>query len=289
MKNNLLLHPSTLKNIFDSSKSKAQTYIISGRKGEGKLSVAYLLIAMKMNMTIKEVKKIVYLLHIIPNENSISIENIRDIQKFFKLKTLGSHEYKRVLIIQDSHCMSLEAQNAFLKLMEEPPSDTLIILTLVPSDKVLSTIISRALLVNIIKPTLSSAVNYFIKDGIAENDIKTNYLISNGCIGLLVAILKNDTSNPLIHTIENAKKIYASSKVVRLAQINTYKERNEMTDLLYAMKRIAVAALESSAKTNSIKNLSRWIAVTEKCENAEIALHSNPNTKLLLTDLFLSL
>ena len=57
-------------------------------------------------------------------------------------------DYK-VYIIGDAECMTTEAQNALLKVLEEPPSGVVIILLSTEGDKILTTIKSRAQVVNL--------------------------------------------------------------------------------------------------------------------------------------------
>ena len=54
----------------------------------------------------------------------------------------------KVYIIADAEYMTIEAQNALLKVLEEPPSGVIIILLSTEGDKILSTIKSRAQTVN---------------------------------------------------------------------------------------------------------------------------------------------
>ena len=71
----------------------------------------------------------------------ISIEQIRDVQNFLSLKSYyGS--FKSV-IIENAERMSQEAQNCFLKTLEEPRGETLIFLVSSRPDLMLSTIFSR--------------------------------------------------------------------------------------------------------------------------------------------------
>jgi len=79
-----------------------------------------------------------------PDEKgSIKIEMIREIKQTVSLRTMG----RRVIIIEDADTMTEEAQNAFLKTLEEPPLDTTIILTSSKPKHLFQTIISRCKLV----------------------------------------------------------------------------------------------------------------------------------------------
>lgn len=55
----------------------------------------------------------------------------------------GNGERPRGVIIQDAHLLTTEAANSFLKTLEEPPGNTIIVLTAPNSDLVLGTISSR--------------------------------------------------------------------------------------------------------------------------------------------------
>ncbi len=73
--------------------------------------------------------------------NSIGIEDIRELQKKIFLKPIESP--LKAIIIQNAHLLTTEAQNAMLKILEEPPRNTLIILTSDSKETLLSTILSR--------------------------------------------------------------------------------------------------------------------------------------------------
>jgi hypothetical protein len=80
-------------------------------------------------------------------KNSIGIEEVRTIQQ--KLSFRPIHSKKKALIITDAHLLTTEAQNALLKVLEEPPSDTLILLTLSQKEALLPTICSRCSIVEL--------------------------------------------------------------------------------------------------------------------------------------------
>ncbi len=70
------------------------------------------------------------------------VDDVRDIIEKCQLHTISS-KY-RVLIVDECHQMSKPAQNAMLKLLEEPPTDTVFILCTTEEDRLLETIRSRA-------------------------------------------------------------------------------------------------------------------------------------------------
>jgi DNA polymerase-3 subunit delta' len=77
---------------------------------------------------------------VIPDGNQIKIDQIRDIQEFVLLKPLGNY---KVVIIDDAGKMNLQAQNALLKILEEPPKGVVFILIASSKGELLPTILSR--------------------------------------------------------------------------------------------------------------------------------------------------
>ncbi|MDO8498460.1 MAG: hypothetical protein Q7S44_01615 [bacterium] len=74
-------------------------------------------------------------------EEKLGIEQVRQIQQFLSLKPYQARGHAVVLISADH--LTLEAQNAFLKTLEESPEETLIILGASSEDVFLPTILSR--------------------------------------------------------------------------------------------------------------------------------------------------
>jgi DNA polymerase III delta prime subunit len=76
-----------------------------------------------------------------PPSQSIGIEVVKQIQKKVFLKPIKSKS--KLLIIEDAQLLTIEAQNALLKVLEEPPANTLIILGTETKEALLPTIQSR--------------------------------------------------------------------------------------------------------------------------------------------------
>lgn len=76
-----------------------------------------------------------------PSGAFIKIEQIRSLRNEFALKPFEGN--KRIAIIVDAHTMNSESANAFLKILEEPPRDSFMILTAHQVSDLLPTIVSR--------------------------------------------------------------------------------------------------------------------------------------------------
>ncbi len=79
---------------------------------------------------------------IIKEEKNIKISQIKDIEEEVNLSLLEG--FKKVVIIEDAERLTLEAANALLKTLEEPPENTVFILTASYPSLLLKTVVSRA-------------------------------------------------------------------------------------------------------------------------------------------------
>jgi DNA polymerase-3 subunit delta' len=76
-----------------------------------------------------------------PEKNQIKIEQSRELIRFFNLQTLGR---ARVAIVDEAQTMNVQAANALLKTLEEPPVRSHIILIASSNRHLLPTVRSRA-------------------------------------------------------------------------------------------------------------------------------------------------
>ncbi len=78
---------------------------------------------------------------VIRPETSIGIEEVRQIQNFLSKKPI--QEKNNSVYIFDAHLLTIPAQNALLKTLEEPPSNSEIYLVTTSPDTLLPTVLSR--------------------------------------------------------------------------------------------------------------------------------------------------
>ena len=76
-----------------------------------------------------------------PIGSLMRIDQIRNLIDTLSMKPYGSG--RRVVIITDAHTMNPEAGNALLKMLEEPPANTVLVLTALQTSDLLPTIVSR--------------------------------------------------------------------------------------------------------------------------------------------------
>lgn len=78
---------------------------------------------------------------ILPEGGQIKIDRVREVQRLLSYSNFEA-EY-RCVIIDDSDKMNTISQNAFLKILEEPPNNTIFILITANINNILPTIVSR--------------------------------------------------------------------------------------------------------------------------------------------------
>lgn len=128
-----------------SKKNFSHSYLFLGEKNLGKRIIAleFARTILDKNLRIEEMNKYPDFLEIDKEENkkNIGINQIRNLKIFFSSKPFVKN-YK-IALINQSHLLTIEAQNSLLKILEETPLNGIIILLSEKKDVLLPTIISR--------------------------------------------------------------------------------------------------------------------------------------------------
>jgi len=123
---------------------------------------------------------------------SIGVEDIRE--QLIKQSEIKQYKYKyKVFIVDNADTMTVQAQNALLKTLEEPPHYVVILLLAESIDSFLPTILSRC--VNLKLNPLSSALvkDYLIGRENTEEEKADFYAeYSQGCIGKALELLSDE-------------------------------------------------------------------------------------------------
>ncbi len=284
----LLLHPRITNSIHSLVEAPPHALLLIGPLGAGKYSLAIELLS-----SITDTSKLLqsaYFKHLTPINNSTGIDQIRELQAFVQLKTTGTGALRRAILVEDADTMTTEAQNALLKVLEEPPTDTIIVLTASQPQNLKPTIHSRVQTLNLLPVDKATAIEYFAAKNYVPADIEKAYSISNGQPGLLTALLDTTDEHVLKDKIILAKQLYGMTAFERLTKVDELaKQKEELPSLFYACKRICSSALEQAALKQQDAAISTWHRQLGLISQAESSLPRNPNTKLLLTDLFVSM
>lgn len=92
-------------------------------------------------------------------QKNIVIDQIRELSEYLEL---SAHQEKgrRIVLIEPADALNQAASNALLKILEEPPANTLFILVTSHAQKLIATIRSRCQLLELRGPSLQEATSY---------------------------------------------------------------------------------------------------------------------------------
>lgn len=113
-------------------------------------------------------------LHLLESETSIKIEEVRELTRLLSLKPYGTPP--KIGLIKEAQKLTFEAQGALLKILEEPPGETVFILTTIEESALLPTIVSRCQLVYLPPEAQVS----FTEGEMAETKKLTQRILENG-------------------------------------------------------------------------------------------------------------
>lgn len=225
-------------------------------------------------------------------KTGISIESVRQLRHFTRLRQTGGNQ--RIILIHDAHTMSEEAQNALLKLLEEPPELTSFILTSESDQSVLPTIRSRSQVMAVHPPAPGELAEFFTTAGHEPADVQRALSLAGGLPGLAHALL-NDAEHPMRSAVDTARKLLQSSQFERLTVVDGLsKQKTEALHVLFILQHMARTALERSANTATDpaaldKSIRQWHRIRQATYEAQKAYAVSGQAKLTLTNLMLSL
>ena len=146
--------------------------------------------------------------------------------------------YHKIYIVDEAEKMTVQAQNALLKTIEEPPSYAVIILITTNQEAFLPTILSRCVQLKL-KPLKDFTVKSYLVEhiGIAEKEAEICAAFARGNLGKAIHLASSDEFKELYYKIMSLVKNVESMDIVDLMdRIREIKELNfdigEVLDML---------------------------------------------------------
>lgn len=290
MNANFAVHPRTKTQLDQLAAAPSHATLFVGPDGIGKGLMAQQAIAEMLHISPEALTYYAYFSHIEPDGASISIETVRSVRQFLRLKTTGEQNLRRAVLIEHAEALTTEAQNALLKMLEEPPADTIIVLTTANVRALLPTIASRVQLFTVHVPGEAIVRAQFAPLAADDTALAQAYFLSGGLPGLMHALLVGGDGHPLAASVATAKDLLRQSTFERLAQVDRLgKQKDETAHVLDALARIAQAGLDQAAAKQNGTHLKQWHHILKETHAARQALATGANTKITLTNLMLQL
>ena len=206
----------------------AHAFLIKGQTGVGKNNLAMHLAngflgeeMIKLTNNERDERIIPDCKLISPEENkeTISIDQIRSLKSFLLLTSLKGHG--KVGIINPADSMTYPAVNSLLKILEEPPEDTLLILLTDSINKLPNTIVSRVQIITVENPTKQQTLEWLNNSNEAENwnDIINIF----GCRPVLLNKLGHTYLSERIETVSNELHRLLTKKIKPSQLANSWK------------------------------------------------------------------
>jgi DNA polymerase-3 subunit delta' len=122
-----------------------------------------------------------------PEGERIKIDEVRAINKKISLSSEGF----KIVIVDKAHLMNPEAQNCFLKTLEEPKGRTVIIMITEHPERLLPTINSRVQQLKFYAPTKKEIISFLKSKELKEEEIDKIYFSAFGKPGLVINFLES--------------------------------------------------------------------------------------------------
>lgn len=240
--------------------------------------------------------------------NTISVDDIRgQVNNDVAIKPYSS--FRKVYMINEAEKMTVQAQNALLKTLEEPPEYTVILLLTANVNSLLPTILSRCVILNM-KPVADELVKKFLMHQMEVPDYKAEVCVAfaRGNIGKAKALASSEDFENVkaeaLSLLKYIREMELSEMVAAIKKITEYKlEINDYLDIMaiwyrdvllfkatndvnHLVFREEIQSLRKTAQHSSYEGIENIIDALEK---AKRRLDANVNFELTMEMLMLTI
>lgn len=240
--------------------------------------------------------------------NTISVDDIRvQVNNDVAIKPYSSS--RKIYIINEAEKMTVQAQNALLKTLEEPPEYTVILLLTANVNSLLPTILSRCVVLNM-KPVPDELVKRFLMHQMEVPDYKAEVCVAfaRGNIGKAKALASSEDFENVkaeaLSLLKYIREMELNEMIAAIKKITEYKlEINDYLDIMaiwyrdvllfkatndvnHLVFREEIQSLRKTAQHSSYEGIENIIEALEK---AKRRLDANVNFELTMEMLMLTI
>lgn len=219
-------------------------------------------------------------------KKNVAVGQIRELIQSVYVKAQNAN--CRIFIIDKAETMNLNAQNALLKILEEPPANIYFILITNSAVALLETVRSRCVIFTLHPPKLEQGFEYIkknLKPIKEDNAIKTALNEAKGNIGKAIKILKRKNANATeVAAKDFAALIFSGDEIEMLLLLSKFEKDRVAADYFFSLLKYEISDLlwKNYKKAGKAKVLT---ALYSKLPEFEALLKTNINLTLLFTSL----
>lgn len=236
----------------------SHAHLIAGEDGVGKGKLANILAKFILNGDLD--REYVDIINYSSEKSSFGVDDVRDIIEEVYKKPFEKD--KKVIIIHEGNKLTIQAQNALLKTIEEPPKGVYIIILCESLELILDTIKSRCEICKL-KPLTKSELYEYIKIkkfNYDENEIKSAIAFSEGVPGRIDRYFNDDKLRELRNNI-----------VILIKNLN----KNDLEDILQQEESFSNLKNDKEEVLNIFGLFIRDILINKEIENEEFIINSD--------------
>jgi len=230
---------------------------------------------------------------------SMSVAVIRELRD--QAGIIPNEAARKVIILADADCMNVQAQNALLKILEEPPSYMVFILTATTRTQFLPTVQSRCVCVSLSGVSESQAMDVLMArhPDCNEDDMLSRVRMYGGCIGECLRSMTDESFTRTVDIIRSiAAAVTASSELTLLKATAPLEKDKPLTDaVLHGVQLVLRDALTLSAGGQATVSVApdtaaviangltrrQMLAAVDVIDECLVARRRNMNHTLLIT------
>jgi hypothetical protein len=187
-------------------------------------------------------------------ETKIYIEDVRKLKSFFRLKPhTGPY---RVAVIDDGHRLTEEAANALLKILEEPPEFSVLILISYMPGLIPATILSRCERVRFATANKEEISSYMAGNKIKREDKEFLIKLAGGRIGLINRLMEGDGISEARKAVDDLRKLLSSGIYEKMNYAKTVHQKgNYQAGVDYWLNWVSAHVTTSPKNEKIVKEL----------------------------------
>lgn len=250
------------KYLSNSIKSNmiSHAYMFEGPSGVGKNTMAR-----ELATTLLEMENLFNspdYIEITPDGNSIKIAQIRKLQSAILVKPYKSY---KIYVIDEAQKMTVEAQNALLKTLEEPPKYAIIILITNNKESLLDTIKSRCEIIKFTPIPLVEVADYLTQTGVDKNRASLLANFSRGSMQKAIELSESEDFHIMRDDVQKYVETFLTGSMLDIMDIQSsiekYKDNiTNVLDLLVNYFR-DIMMVKENVDSSMIINLDRLVFI----------------------------